>query len=121
MKFDQQIEDAFVHENNFYTTCDNSRIGKFIAHYELYKKVQHLDGAIVECGVFKGISLLRFATFRQLVGDTSKQPIFGFDIYGEFPETGFEADQELRTRFINTAGSTSVSEKELYELLKKKG
>ena len=121
MQFKQEIEDAFVHENNFYVTCDNSRIGKFMAHYELYKKVQHLDGAIVECGVFKGISLLRFATFRHLLGKNATQPIFGFDIYGEFPETEFEGDQALRSRFIESAGSTSISEKELYSLFEKKG
>jgi hypothetical protein len=120
MILNKEIEDAFVHENNFYVTCDNSRIGKFIAHYELYKKVQHLQGAIVECGVFKGISLLRFATMRKLIGSEINQPLFGFDIFGEFPETNFEADKELRTKFINSAGSTSISQHELFALLKKK-
>lgn len=120
MKFSDQIEDPFVHENNFYKTCDNSRIGKFIAHYELYKKVQDLPGAIVECGVFKGISLLRFATFRKLLGNCFNQPIFAFDTYGDFPETEFEADKDLRQQFITSAGAVSSTQRELYELLQKK-
>ncbi|HEX8332822.1 MAG TPA: TylF/MycF/NovP-related O-methyltransferase [Segetibacter sp.] len=120
MKFNQEIEDVFVHENNFYATCDNSRIGKFIAHYELYKKVQDLQGAIVECGVFKGMSLIRFATFTKLLSNNSPRAIYGFDTYGEFPETNYEGDKELRSTFINSAGSSSISEKELYALLKKK-
>ena len=120
MTFNQEIEDAFVHENNFYVTCDNSRIGKFIAHYELFKRIQNIKGAIVECGVFKGMSLLRFATFRQLLTDTSTQPIYGFDTYDEFPETNFEEDKPLRNTFINSAGSSSISVKDLYDLLQKK-
>ena len=50
---------AFEYENNFYLSCDNSRIAKLLAHYELYKMVVNIPGAIVECGVFKGTSLTR--------------------------------------------------------------
>lgn len=121
MEFDQALEDAFVHENNFYLTCDNSRIGKFITHYELFKKIKDVEGAIVECGVFKGVSLLRFATFRKLIGNAKTQPIYGFDIFGEFPETGFTEDKEMRDRFISVAGSSSVSEEELRNILQRKG
>ena len=55
---------AFEYENNFYLSCDNTRLSKIIAHYELFKMTMHLPGAIVECGVFKGASLVRFAGFR---------------------------------------------------------
>jgi hypothetical protein len=82
--------------------------------------VQHIPGAIVECGVFKGISLLRFATFRQLLSNTSSQPIYGFDTFDEFPETNFEEDKEPRSTFIKSAGSSSISVKDLYALLQKK-
>lgn len=36
---------TFDYENYFYMTCDNQRIGKPLAHYELYKMVQNLNGA----------------------------------------------------------------------------
>ena len=55
---------AFDHENNFYLSCDLKRIGKIICSYELYKIARELPGDIVECGVFKGISLIRLITFR---------------------------------------------------------
>ena len=29
-------------------------IGSMLAHYELYKKILHLPGAVVELGAFKG-------------------------------------------------------------------
>lgn len=54
-------EKSWEYENGFYLTCQPNRLGKFLAHYELFKETLHLPGAIVECGVFKGISLCRFA------------------------------------------------------------
>ena len=60
------FHNPFDHENNFYLSCENSRIGKMIAHYELFQLSSKSQGHIVECGVFKGISLIRFATFLKL-------------------------------------------------------
>ena len=61
----------FDYENNFYLSCDITRISKILAHYELYKKVIDLPGEIVECGIFKGASFARFAMFRELFGNPS--------------------------------------------------
>ena len=57
---------TFTYENNFYLSCSPERIGKLLAHYELYKLTRDLPGAMVECGVFKGASLARFSMFRDL-------------------------------------------------------
>ncbi|WP_287256989.1 hypothetical protein [Moorena sp. SIO4E2] len=64
---------AFEYENNFYLSCDPTRIGKILAHYELYKMVSNVPGAIVECGVLKGTSLVRFASFRDLFSNSSSK------------------------------------------------
>jgi len=48
------FENAFDYENNFYLSCDITRISKILAHYELYKIIQDLPEAIVEFGVFMG-------------------------------------------------------------------
>ena len=39
---------------------------------------ENIPGEIVECGVFKGVSLIRFAIFRELLQNQSKR-IIGFD------------------------------------------
>ena len=44
-----------------------------------------VKGDIVECGVFKGASLIRLATFRDLIEDSQKRKILGFDSFGKFP------------------------------------
>lgn len=55
-KFDEHK--AFDYENGFYITSEPYRMGNIIAHYELYKKIINLPGALVELGVFKGGSLI---------------------------------------------------------------
>ena len=104
---------AFEYENNFYLSCDNTRLSKILSHYELFKQVIGLPGAIVECGVFKGASLVRFAGFRDIFGNAYSNKIIGFDIFGEFPETNFEDDKKYRSNFINAAGASSISVEQL--------
>ena len=112
---------AFEYENNFYLSCDNTRLSKILSHYELFKQVIGLPGAIVECGVFKGASLVRFAGFRDLFVNAYSNKIIGFDIFGEFPETNFEDDKKYRSNFINAAGASSISVEQLKTVLTQKG
>lgn len=115
------IEKAFQYENDFYLSCHPSRMGKFIAHYGLFRRTWALSGAIVECGVFKGVSLARFAMFRSLFGPPASKKIIGFDTFDVFPETAFEGDKGPRGKFIREAGAKSISEQQLYEVLERKG
>lgn len=111
---------AFEYENNFYLSCDPTRIGKILAHYELYKMVKDVPGAIVECGIFKGTSLTRFATFRDLFSNSYSKKIIGFDTFGKFPETEFEQDKAPRNKFISNAGEEGISQEQLLNILAKK-
>ena len=72
-------------ENQFYLTSEKSRIQKLVDHYEIYKKISQLNGDIIECGVFKGESLIRFLTFRDIDKNTKIKKIYGFDAFGKFP------------------------------------
>lgn len=114
-----EFEKRWFYENGFYLTCDTSRMGKCIAHYELFNKAIKVPGAIVECGVFKGASLARFAMFRNLF-DKESRKIVGFDIFGKFPETKNEGDAKLRESFIEDAGANSVTVDELNKILNSK-
>ncbi len=107
---------VFEYENNFYLSCNDQRMGKFIAHYELFKMTKDLQGSIVECGVFKGVSLTRFAHFRKLFGGNHSKKIIGFDIFDKFPETNFEDDKKKRKKFMYEAGEYSISKKELMNI-----
>ena len=115
------FDKAWDYENGFYLTSDKTRLSKLLAHYELYKMILDLPGAVVECGVFKGASLVRFATFRALMGSNYSRPIIGFDIFGDFPDTEFEADKPYRERFVDGAGLSSISVEQLTDVLARKG
>ena len=51
-------------ENLFYKNTDKSRTVKLLNHFELLKKSKKAKGSIIECGVFKGNSLIRICIFR---------------------------------------------------------
>lgn len=112
---------AFEYENDFYLSCDVTRIGKILSHYELYKIANDIPGSIVECGVFKGNSLARFAMLRDLFGNTYSKKIIGFDTFGKFPKTKFTDDLRFRTKLIDDAGEQSISKEQLMKVLKHKG
>ncbi|OGU12394.1 MAG: dTDP-6-deoxy-L-hexose 3-O-methyltransferase [Ignavibacteria bacterium GWB2_35_12] len=112
------IANSFEYENNFYLTAQSSRMARTIAHYEIYKNIQHLNGDIVECGVFKGVSLMRFIMFMQLFETDKTKKIIGFDTYGKFPENDFEQDKEEYEEFITeTGGGISISKEELEKFI----
>lgn len=97
------------YENLFYLTSDKKRILKLLDHYEIYKKILKVKGDIVECGVFKGVSLIRFLTFRDLIEKKNKRKVIGFDAFGKFPYPKKEyrnnkADKLFAKRHDNNIG-----------------
>jgi len=70
-------------------------MGNILAHYELYKRIADLPGAVVECGVFKGSSLIQFATFRELLENENSRKIVGFDMFGAFPKDSHVKSDEV--------------------------
>lgn len=107
----------FDYENGFYLTSKPARIGNILAHYELYKMITDLPGNLVELGVFKGGSLLQFATFRELLENEGSRKMIGFDIFGEFPEaTTVESDKKFIEKFAKQETKGEFLTKE--ELLK---
>ena len=111
---------AFEFENGFYLTSHPSRLAKLLAQFELFKLTAELAGDIVECGVFKGASLVRLITYRNLLLGTTKK-VIGFDTFGAFPPTSFEADERYRQAFLEQAGDQSIGVDQLREVLEQKG
>ena len=58
--------DPWFAENSFYLKASPERLSKFIAHYEIFKKIKNIKGDVVECGVFRGASLTRFVNFDKI-------------------------------------------------------
>lgn len=112
------FEKQFEYENKFYLSCAVQRIGKFVTHFELFKKATKIAGDIVECGVYKGASLSRFVKFRALFRNCRNKKIIAFDTFGEYPEANYELDKAKREEFIKEGGSKSISKENLIGIYK---
>jgi Macrocin-O-methyltransferase (TylF) len=138
--FDQQIRSAFTessdmvvirgrdseevwdYENAFYWFSHPTRLNKLIAHYELYKTITRLPGDILELGVYKAASLIRWATFRNVLENDFSRKIVGFDAFGKFPTEGLKltSDMDFIDEF-ESSGGEGLSKEEVASLLASKG
>lgn len=115
------VSKKWDYENGFYLTSETNRIGKLLNHLEIYNKILKLPGDILEFGVYKGNSLVRLLSFRHLLENENSRKVFGFDIYGKFPDSlNLESDRQFVQRFEN-AGGYGISKKELEFHLNNKG
>src|SRR5688500_982137 len=57
-------------------------LGRFLAHWELFKQVIDIPGCIVECGVFRGSSFFTWSKLMETFcpSDRSRK-VFGFDSF----------------------------------------
>lgn len=115
------VSKPFFYENSFYLTCANQRLGKILAQYELFRQTLDIPGAIIECGVFRGASLIKFATFRDLLSNPFAKKIIGFDMFDKYPKASLPIDKLARKSFIKSAGESSISKEQLLEIFAAKG
>lgn len=109
----------FEYENKFYHTSNKERLYKVLTQHDIFKQTLNVPGEIVECGVFKGASLIRLATFRDYHGLDKK--VVGFDTFSKYPEAKSAEDKAFRSKFVEESGINSIDTKELYKILDKKG
>jgi hypothetical protein len=115
---DFSVQSAYDYETFFHLTLKVERLAKFIAHYEAFKMAINVPGSIVECGVFKGTSLMRFAMLRELLANYSAAKLIAFDVFSDkYPDTKYAEDKSVREHWINTAGESSISTCQLEEVL----
>lgn len=112
----------FMYENGFYLTSQPYRMGNILSHYELYKMITNIPGEVLELGVFKGGSLIQWATFRELLENENSRKIIGFDIFGRFPEdNSVKSDQEFIRSWNENFEGEFISEEEIMKSLALKG
>jgi len=113
---------SFEYENGFYLTSEPYRIGNILSHYELYKKIIDIPGVVIELGVFKGGSLIQFATFRELLENEKSRKIIGFDIFGKFPQVNFvNSDTNFVEKWNNDFEEEILTKRDLEKAIVNKG
>ncbi len=116
---DQNFYDS---ETLFHLMLREDRLGKLLAHWEALKIASTVPGHIVECGVFKGTSFVRFALLRNLMGGEKSSKLVGFDVFSDnFPDTAYQEDKAQRQVWLETAGGSSIGRAQLEAILHEKG
>lgn len=108
---------AWDYENNFLSSCDNSRIAKILAHYELFQMALKKQGDIVICGAFRGVSTIEFSTFLKLFQKTNTKKVIVFDEFGKFPTEKLDLKAKM---IIKQMGDSSITKNQLSVILKNK-
>jgi hypothetical protein len=112
-----KFKNSWDYENNFLLSCQNSRIAKMLAYYELYKIASKKNGDFVLGGVFRGISTVEFSTFIDLFEKSSKRKLIVFDEFKKFPKNNNDLKSST---VIQQMGEKGISKSQLALILKNK-
>jgi hypothetical protein len=76
---------------NFAKYVPRQNLARFLARYEIFRRILDVQGSIVECGVLFGGGLLSFANLSAILEPYNFQRrIIGFDTFSGFPDVAAE-------------------------------
>ncbi len=102
--FQDSSESVEVRLANFPRYARRAHVTRFVALYELFKRVLSIKGSVVECGVFRGFSFMTWAKLSAaLEPNNLTRRIYGFDSFAGFPSVSAQ----------DSPGSTGVSSGDL--------
>lgn len=87
---------------NFPVFTPRLNLARFLAHYEIFKKIIELPGAIVDIGVYRGSSTFTWAKLCEIFCPTDvRKTVYGFDTFAGFAalderDGGEDTSQELQ-------------------------
>lgn len=88
-------------------------VTRFITLYELFKRVLEVKGSVVECGVFRGFSLMTCAHLSAVLEPANlTRRIYGFDSFAGFPKISEKDGNRLQTPEAGELQSDSSAELE---------
>lgn len=80
---------------NFPVFTPRYNIARFLSHYEIFKQVVDLPGAIVDLGVFRGASTFTWAKLCEIFCPTDiRKTVYGFDTFEGFTGLSVEDGPE---------------------------
>lgn len=90
---------------NFPVATPRYNIARFLAHYEIFKKIVDVPGVIIDLGVFRGASTFTWAKLCEIFCPTDiRKTVIGFDTFTGFPKIGAEDGREDATQDVVTGG-----------------
>ena len=111
--FENSKDSTFNKLSNFPKYVARQDITRFLAKYEIYKKILEVDGSIIECGVKFGGGLMTFAHLSSIFEPVNyTRKIIGFDTFAGFPYLTKE-DKGSVSKFAKKGGFKANSYNDL--------
>ncbi|NDC49217.1 MAG: class I SAM-dependent methyltransferase [Micrococcales bacterium] len=90
---------------NFPAFTPRFNLARFLAHYELFKRIADVPGVIVDCGVFQGGSTFTWAKLCEIFCPTDiRKTVFAFDTFEGFTSISPEDGPENPTQDVVPGG-----------------
>ena len=103
---------------NFMNYTRRQNITKFLAKYEIFKRILPIKGSIVECGVYRGGGLFSWLHFSSILEPHNfVRKIYGFDTFSGFPSLS-ASDMSAYSDHIKAGDLECDSFDEVLELAK---
>lgn len=84
--FNASTDPVGVRLENFPKYVRRQHLKRFLALYEVFKLVLPVKGSVVDCGVFRGFSLMSWAKLSAMLEpENLTRRIYGFDSFAGFP------------------------------------
>ncbi len=114
--FSSYSDDIETKLDNFPKYVRRQKITRLLAQYEIFKKVIEIKGSIIECGVYRGSTLMAWAQLSSILEPVNlTRRIYGFDTFSGFPQPVVKDKGKLGQ--VNAGGLCADSYEELKMLI----
>ncbi|MDB5703908.1 MAG: dTDP-6-deoxy-L-hexose 3-O-methyltransferase [Sphingomonas bacterium] len=102
---------------NFPKYVRRQNLTRFLALYEIFKRILPVKGSVVECGVNHGFGLMSWAKFSAILEPVNlTRRIYGFDTFEGFPSVG-EQDRSAASLHVKEGDLAADVHDELSQLI----
>jgi len=115
--FESNPSDWEVKMENFPKYVRRQNLTRFLALYEIFKRVMPVKGSIVECGVNHGFGTMSWAKFSAILEPVNlMRRIYGFDTFEGFPDVS-EKDRSAASSHVKEGDLSADVYDELNQLI----
>ena len=101
---------------NFPKYVKRQNMTRFLALYEIYKRVVDIKGSVIECGVFQGFGTMTWAKLSAILEPVNlTRRIYGFDSFDGFPSV-HEKDASQFSDHVKEGDLFADSQEEIEKL-----
>ena len=109
--FNRSAESVETRLENFPKYVRRQHLKRFLAMYEIFKRVLPLKGSVIECGVFHGFGLMSWAKLSTILEpENLTRRIYGFDTFAGFPSVSRNDSSDFTRSHIGDLNSPSFDE-----------